>query len=180
MQKLRRIALAAAALGTAAALATPWAARADQSKQPQNLPENIQVPEGSQLFLVAHAFGTQNYTCDVSTNNWSAATPDADLFVDGKLVIEHTAGPTWTHNDKSSVGHPDPLDPDAKKVAPSPNGDDNIPWLRLGKFTVNTGPGELFPTKWIQRLYTHGGVHPATCTTGTASVPYRAEYWFYR
>ena len=57
--------------------------------------------------------------------------------------------------------------------------------LLLQATQTGTGPDSgdrLTATTYIQRLNTHGGVAPAgSCTPGdTASVPYTADYYFYR
>jgi Protein of unknown function (DUF3455) len=57
--------------------------------------------------------------------------------------------------------------------------------LRLKTTQTGTGPdggARLTATTYIQRVNTHGGVAPAgKCTAGqTASVPYTADYYFYR
>ncbi|HRI53790.1 MAG TPA: DUF3455 domain-containing protein, partial [Pseudomonadota bacterium] len=60
---------------------------------------------------------------------------------------------------------------------------DAIAWLLL-KAISNTGSGLLSSITFVQRVYTQGGVAPATgCNAGTvgtsARVGYSAEYYFY-
>jgi hypothetical protein len=61
---------------------------------------------------------------------------------------------------------------------------DAIPWLLLKAVSTSAGPDgdRLVPTTFIQRVHTIGGLPPAgPCTAGaTASVPYTADYYFYR
>lgn len=153
----------------------PGPARADQIVVPV-VPAAIQVPAGNVPFLVAHAVGTQNYTCTAS-GTWGPATPDAQLYGDnGHQIGRHYAGPTWQFLDGSTaVG---------MKIAAAPSPVGAIPWLLLQIVSTSAGPDgdRLTQTTYIQRLTTTGGTTPGTsCSAGaTASVPYTADYYFYR
>jgi hypothetical protein len=132
-------------------------------------------------FLVGHASGAQIYRCQAadSTYAWTLVAPAAVLKDDaGRLIAWHYAGPSWRAVDGSTVM--------AARIgsatAPIPNA---IPWLLLA-VTSHPGPaGALTPTTFIQRINTTGGVAPATgCDAAhvgaTTSVPYTADYWFYK
>jgi uncharacterized protein DUF3455 len=151
-------------------------ARADQIVPPMG--DSIAVPAGNKPFLVVHAIGTQTYTC-TSVGLWSAASvPDARLFAsNGKQIGIHFVGPRWQLKDGSLVK--------GRKVAFMTSQDPMaIQWLLLQADSTGAGPegDRLLPTTYIQRVNTVGG-KPATpaCTVGTTiSVPYQADYYFYR
>ena len=150
-------------------------ARADQI-EPPDVPSAIQVPAGNRVYLVVHAVGTQNYTC-TGSGTWGAAVPQADLFdKNGHQVGIHFAGPTWQLNDGSSVL--------GSKVAGVTVSADAIPWLLVKAVSTSSGTDgdRLTVTTYIQRVHTTGGLAPAgACDPGaTASVPYTADYYFYR
>lgn len=155
--------------------AKPPVLHADPISPPDVPTTTLQAPAGSKLFLVVHAIGTQNYTC--SGGVWGPATPQADLFAaNGRQVGTHFAGPTWQYQDGSSVRGARDVGVIVDQTA--------IPWLLLHKVTSSAGPDgdRLAPTTYIQRVHTVGGLPPAGgCTDGaTASVPYEADYYFYR
>jgi hypothetical protein len=139
--------------------------------------EQIAVPAGNRPFLVLHAKGVQIYTC-TSAGTWSAASvPQADLFLDNGLPIgTHFGGPTWELRDGSYVKA-------AKRdaITKDPN---SVPWLLLETTTAVAGPegDRLAKTTYILRVNTVGGVAPMDgCSPGaTVSVPYEADYYFYR
>jgi len=152
--------------------------RADSLGAPADAPAAIQPPAGNVVFLVVHAVGTQNYTC-TPAGTWSAAVPKADLFApnDHQIGI-HFAGPTWQLKDGSSVLG-------IKRVGVSaPTGSLDIDWLLVQAASTSVGPDgdRLAKTTWIQRVHTVGGKAPTgPCGPGgTASVPYEADYYFYR
>lgn len=151
-------------------------------EDPPDVPPEIQVPAGNKLFLHLHAIGTQNYTCN-GAGAWGPAVPAADLFDShGRQVGTHFAGPTWQYMDGSSVL--------GVKIAgvfvpPPPAPPVAIQWLLVQKVSTTIGPDggdRLTGTTYIQRINTTGGLAPAgACVTGTtASVPYTADYYFYR
>ena len=149
---------------------------------PPDVPPEIQVPAGNKVFLKVHAVGTQNYTCNGS-GAWGPAVPAADLFnKHGHLVGTHFAGPTWQYKDSSSVVG---VKLAGVFVPPPPAPAVAVPWLLLQEVSTNCGPdcgNKLTHTTYIQRINTTGGLAPAgACVTGaTASIPYTADYYFYR
>jgi hypothetical protein len=96
----------------------PQPAHADQGGHitPPDVPTKIRPEEGSRLFLVGHAFGTQNYICLPSGAGFKYVlfTPEATLFEHrAKQVITHFFSPnpeenntvraTWQHSRDSSI-----------------------------------------------------------------------------
>src|SRR5262245_5003444 len=70
------------------------------------VPEAIAAAPGEVLMLTIHAQGAQIYECKVDGGGklvWQFREPVASLFVDGKTVGRHYAGPTWEMTDGSMV-----------------------------------------------------------------------------
>jgi hypothetical protein len=195
----------AVALQSSVALAQPG--KPDVLTAPP-VPFNLEVRDGSTLFLKGEARGTQNYICLPSGSGfaWTFFSPQATLFFTVNLpagefrqqIITHFLSPnpdqggarraTWQSSfDTSAVWAevaPDGLSTDANFVAPGA-----IPWLLLqvvGKQVGPTGGETLTNTTFVQRLNTCGGLAPASgCSTaanvgGVALVPYTADYFFYK
>ena len=197
------------ALGTAFVIALPQVAHAQnltppsQNLTPPSVPDklNAPIPEGSELFLFTHAFGTQDYVCAASGSGvaFVLTTPEAVLFDNpGRRVVNHFFSPnpveggtiraTWQSTRDSSVfwgklaaSATFQTDPDF--VAP-----DAIAWLTLGRAGVLVGVGggrELSVATFVQRVNTVGGLAPSTgCSSPkdlgtTAFVPYEADYVFF-
>jgi hypothetical protein len=174
----------ARALSTALALLglVPGLAYAD-SPPPPSVPAAIQVPAGNVPFLLGRATGTQNYTCQRSSNGfaWTFVAPSATL-VDGKgkQIMTHFAGPTWQAKDGSKVVG---ARVDGVTVSPSA-----IPWLLLRATSTTPGPDggdQLVAATYIQRVNTTGGLAPTSgCNAAnlgaTQKVPYTSDYYFYK
>src|SRR5262245_44584264 len=65
--------------------------------QAAELPDAITAP-GETLVTTAHAVGSQVYECEFDTVGnlvWQFREPIATLFVSGKTIGRHYAGPTW-------------------------------------------------------------------------------------
>jgi hypothetical protein len=154
---------------------------ADAQKESQpDVPAAIQAPAGEQVVLVAHASGSQIYTCQAGADGkvaWTLKAPDAELKDQkGKVIGSHTAGPTWKLNDGSEVtgkaaAHVD--SPDAG----------SIPWL-LVNVVSHAGKGLLTSVTTIQRLNTRGGKPPAggcdaSQPNAESKSSYSADYYFY-
>jgi hypothetical protein len=140
------------------------------------LPDAIAAP-GETVVLTVHAEGAQVYECKAGAGGklaWAFREPIATLFVDGKTIGRHYAGPNWEHIDGSAV---------VGKVAGNAPGatSDDIPWLKL-QVTASRGSGVLTGVTTVQRINTKGGKLEGTCDkAGTfKSVPYSAEYVFLR
>lgn len=146
-----------------------------------NVPDNIKAPEKESLVLTAHASGLQIYTCQQSSEGkytWTLKGPEAELRDSrGILIGRHYAGPTWKHNDGSSVTGK----PVARVDSPDAN---SVPWLLLSA-TGHEGNGALSRVSSIQRIETRGGQPPAAgdCDASKqgkdAKSPYTADYYFY-
>ena len=167
---------------------------------PPAVPADLAVSSSERAFLIAHAVGTQNYSClPAAAGGYSYVLfgPQATLFdEDGGQVITHFLSanpdegglprPTWQHSrDTSSVWAAlAASSTDPAYVAPN-----SLPWFLLRPVGAEYGPeygGRLVRTSAIQRVNTSGGLAPATgCAAATdvgrkALVPYTADYVFYR
>ena len=157
------------------------AADAPAATPPEDeIPVAIAVPLGEQPVLRAHADGVQIYVCTVSGGvaQWTLKAPDAELRdAKGRIIVHHSAGPTWKHQDGSeitgkAVAHADA--PDRR----------SIPWLLLA-VVGHSGTGALAHVTHVQRIHTHDGQAPAAAQCDAAKqgsetrVPYTADYLFY-
>ena len=179
-----RLSSPAAALALAAALGlsgVPGHTAPVQTPSVPEVPDAIKVPQGQKLVLVGHASGSQIYTCSEAADGksqWTLKAPDAELRdAKGTVIIRHSAGPSWRHNDGSEVT--------GKAVARAASPDANaIPWLLLSAVS-HEGSGVLAHVTSIQRINTHGGQPPpadqcdAARRNAEAKVPYTADYYFY-
>jgi hypothetical protein len=156
------------------------AASAQLSSRPE-VPDAIKAPAGEQVVLVAHAAGSQIYTCgkgDDGKPQWTLKAPEAQLRdTKGALVGHHAAGPSWKHIDGSAVT--------GKALAKAPSPDANsIPWL-LVTVVSHEGKGVLERVTSIQRVHTQGGQAPPIekCDPSKPSaetwIPYSADYYFF-
>lgn len=146
-----------------------------------NVPDAIAAGTGEEVILVAHASGSQIYTCHAGTDGkyaWVLKAPEADLHdQQGAVIGHHFAGPTWKHGDGSEVTGK----ATAKVNSPDPN---SIPWL-LVTSTGHSGEGILSRVTVIQRINTKGGQPPpaTACNTAQQNVEikstYTADYYFY-
>lgn len=137
---------------------------------PATVPDELRVPDGQALVLVAHVDqGAQVYTC--TSGAWALLEPAAVLD-SATTQILHTAGPKWVSTADGSA-----VTGSAVASVPNPGA---VPQLLL-KSTSNRGTGTLGAVDYIQRLRTSGGVAPAgACTDGALqAVAYSAEYRFY-
>ena len=204
-QITRRIRLIACsgALASAFVVALPQIGHA-QTVTPPPVPGRLQapIPEGSEAFLIGHAFGSQDYACAASGSGvaFVLTTPEAVLFDNpGRRIINHFFSPnpvergtvraTWQSTRNSSIFWGQAVatatfvsDPDF--VAP-----DAIAWVTLSRAGVLEGSGtgdNLADATFVQRVNTVGGLPPSTgCNLptdigNTAFVPYQADYVFYR
>ena len=149
---------------------------------PPSVPSTIQVPAGNVPFLLGHATGTQNYTCQQTPTGitWTLVAPSATLVDDeGKQLMTHFGGPTWQAKDGSKVV--------GARVDGVPGSPGAIAWLLLSA-TSTPGPDggdRLVGTTFIQRVNTTGGLAPtggcdASSVGAARNVPYTSDYYFYR
>lgn len=135
----------------------------------------------SAVIATVHAEGAQIYECKLDAGKsalearvmtWQFREPIATLFVDGKSVGRHYAGPNWDHIDGSSVK--------GKVMASTPGATpDDISWLEL-EVVDHRGKGILSGATVVQRVNTRGGVANGLCESEGSylSVPYSADYVF--
>lgn len=140
------------------------------------LPDAIAAP-GEATVAKFHAEGAQVYECKTGADGklaWQFREPIATLFLDGKTIGRHYAGPNWEHVDGSTVT--------AKVVgnAPGASGND-IALLKLA-VSANRGSGVLTGVTTVQRINTRGGKLEGVCDKAGAflSAPYSADYVFLR
>jgi uncharacterized protein DUF3455 len=188
------------ALGLTLTIALPQVARA-QSIAPPQVPDNLQVPAGNQVFLVGHGVGFQNYVCSPGKSIGQVAyalfTPQATLFGDaGEQLTSHFFSPnpvegaivraTWESSTDSSTVW---AKANATSTDPAFVNQDAVAWVLLQTVGTRVGPtggAALTGTTFIQRINTVGGVAPSTgCDTpadlGTkAFIPYTADYVFFK
>jgi len=154
-------------------------ARADEARdQNIQIPANLAVPAGNTLEFRAHGVGVQIYTWTLNPTNpalgsWVFQAPHAVLFSDDGVVAIHYAGPTWQNDDGSKVV--------GMKIDSATVDTNAIPWLLL-KAASTVGPGVFADVTYVQRLYTRGGLAPATPGTVAGQevlMPYSADYLFY-
>jgi hypothetical protein len=154
---------------------------AGAQQPPTDIPDSLKPPAGTRMVLEAHATGAQVYTCAAAADGkfaWTLKGPDAELRdANGKMIIKHSAGPTWQHTDGSLVTGKVA----AKESAPKAN---SVPWLLLAADNSQSAAGVLSKVTHIQRIHTDGGQPPATgCDEAhkadeTRST-YSADYVFY-
>lgn len=165
---------------SAALLLVAAAAHAQSTSRPE-VPDAIRAPAGEHVVLLAHAAGSQIYTCgkgDDGKPQWTLKAPEAQLRdMKGALIGHHSAGPSWRHVDGSSVT--------GKMVAKAPSPDaSSVAWLLL-TVVSHEGQGALEHVTSIQRVHTRGGQPPPPekCDPSKPGVetwiPYSADYYFY-
>jgi hypothetical protein len=140
--------------------------------------DSTAAPAGAKELLKLTGVGVQIYTCKNQATGpaWSFVAPQAKLMDDATEVGTHSAGPTWTLKDGSSVKG------EVIGTKPSPDAD-AIPWLLL-KAAGTGGSGEFSAVKFIRRSDTSGGkAHATGCDAdhlgSVDQVPYKAIYTFY-
>jgi hypothetical protein len=151
-----------------------------QKESPPDVPASIQAGPGVEVVLLGHASGSQIYACRPGTDGkftWSLKAPEAELTDrNGKVIGNHSAGPTWKMKDGSEVtgkalAHVDSPDPGS------------IPWL-LVNVVNHSGNGVLANVTTIQRVHTRGGNPPlegcdASHRDAETKSSYMADYYFY-
>lgn len=168
-----KIVLASLALGCFTTLAMP------QSNA--DIPTTLKPPATERPILQAHATGAQVYTCAAGIDGkfaWTLKGPKAELRdANGKMIITHSAGPKWQHNDGSVV---------TGKVLSKENSPDanSVPWLLLAADNSQSSAGVLSKVSFIQRVHSEGGQPPASgCDEAhkgdETKSSYTADYIFY-
>jgi hypothetical protein len=137
------------------------------------IPEAIMAP-GQTAVLQVHAAGAQIYDCKADAagkTTWQFREPIAALFLDGKTVGRHYAGPSWEVQGSTIVGK-------VSGKAPGASAKD-IPWLKLD-VTEERGEGPLKGVATVQRINTAGGNLEGACDKAgdLRAEPYAADYIF--
>lgn len=139
-------------------------------------------PPGAVAVREVQAGGAQIYACRATASGpfaWTLVGPKALLINDdGSDFGTHSAGPTWTAADGSSISA-DGAHPLAKIESAQ-----SIPALVLNVVS-SKGQGILSGIRFVRRADTAGGRAPATgCDAqhadATTAVHYSAVYTFYR
>jgi uncharacterized protein DUF3455 len=197
----RRIRLIAciSALG-AFTIALPQAAYA-KNLRPPSVPDRLQPLEGNEVFLIGHAFGTQDYVCAAAGAGvaFVLTTPEAVLFDNpARRVINHFFSPnpveggtiraTWQSTRNSSAFWGKLVKAETADSAPDFVAKDAVAWLllsRAGVLGASANGDDLSVATFVQRVNTVGGLAPSTgCSSPdnigtTAFVPYEADYVFF-
>jgi len=202
----RRIRLIACigALVTAFVVALPQVGHA-QNVIPPPVPGTLVPLDGSQAFLVAHAFGSQDYVCVASGSGvaFVLTTPEAVLFDNpvgnpSHRIINHFFSPnpveggtiraTWQSTRNSSAFWGQLVKAENAASAPDFVAKDAVAWLllsRAGVLGASANGDDLSVATFVQRVNTVGGLAPSTgCSSPkdlgtTAFVPYEADYVFF-
>jgi len=147
----------------------------DQLRAPQVPCAQLNVPDGNQVAYRAYASGVQVYWWNGTV--WGFVVPLANLYADpgfqGKIG-RHYGGPTWRSNSGSLVI--------GRRIAACSADQGSIPWLLL-EADETDGAGIFSNVTYIQRVNTSGGLAPSAPGAFDGeqiSVPYTAEYYFYR
>ena len=138
-----------------------------------DIPEAIAV-KGETVVLQVHAAGAQIYECKADPSGkmaWQFREPIASLFLDGKTVGRHYAGPSWEVQGSVVVGK-------AVGKAPGATAKD-VAWLKL-EVTDQHGDGPLKGVTTVQRIATAGGNLEGSCDKAgdLRAEPYAADYIF--
>jgi hypothetical protein len=137
------------------------------------IPDSI-AAKGETVVLQVHAAGAQIYECKADANGrmtWQFREPIASLFLNGKTVGRHYAGPSWEVQGSTIVG---------KAVGKAPGGSaKDVPWLKL-EVTDQRGEGPLKGVGTVQRVNTEGGNLEGACDKAAdlRAEPYTADYVF--
>lgn len=146
------------------------------------IPPAIAGRDGT-VITTLHAEGAQVYECKPDSGKpqsearaliWQFREPIAALFVDGRSIGRHYAGPNWEHIDGSVVK--------GKVISSAPGAtSSDIPWLELELAEHRSG-GILSAATTVRRINTKGGVAHGSCERAGdyLSVPYSADYVFLR
>lgn len=175
--------------------AAPHAASADKVVPPA-VPPDLAVYSNEEAFLIAHAVGSQNYSCVPTTTGgvtWTLFGPQATLFAeDGGQIATHFLSANPIEGGLPRASWQDSRDTSTVWAAMTKAvivDQTAIPWFLLRRVGMQYGPtyGDRFvQTTAIQRVNTIGGLAPSTgCAVPTdlgrkVLVPYEADYVFYR
>ncbi len=142
---------------------------------------DVAAPAGATVVDEVQAGGAQVYACRENAGSyvWTLVGPQAVLINDdGSPFGTHSAGPTWSSSDGSSITA-DGAHPLAKT-----DRSQSVPALVL-RVTSSKGTGVLSSVRFVRRWDTEGGLPPNDgCDAAHANVTtashYSAVYTFYR
>jgi hypothetical protein len=144
-------------------------------------PDPTLPPAGVHVRLTAIGHGVQIYHCAANAGSfsWTYDAPEAQLFdpATHQPIGTHSAGPTWTWSDGSSIV--------GKVVQKQPSPDPvAIPWLLVETHASGDKTGALTGITLVRRAETQAGAAPTTgCDAqhvdNVLRVPYEATYTFY-
>lgn len=147
-------------------------------------PDPTLPPANAHVKTTAVGLGVQVYKCTAQPGvtpaqySWTLQMPEATLFdpATRQTVGTHSAGPTWTWSDGSSIT--------GKVLQKRPSSDAvNVPWLLVETHSTGTANGELSDVTLVRRSDTQAGVPTTECDamhqTNVVRVPYQATYTFY-
>ena len=138
-------------------------------------------PPGASVVATAEGRGVQIYRCAAQSGalQWTLEAPEATLFQPGtdQQLGTHSAGPTWTWADGSSITGKVL----AKQPSPLPGA---VPWLLVQTQPTGSASGRLSAVSLVRRSDTQAGAAPQTACDAaqagsTLRVPYKATYTFY-
>jgi hypothetical protein len=140
-------------------------------------------PPTAHVRFTVQGRGVQVYQCTAQAGSvaWIYQSPEAVLLdpATKQQVGTHSAGPTWTWSDGSSIIGT------VLQKSPAPDAA-SIPWLLLATKPAGETNGALSSIAFVRRSDTQAGTAPATgCDAKAAAeatmirVPYVATYTFY-
>jgi hypothetical protein len=141
------------------------------------------LPPTAHVRYTVQGRGVQVYQCTAQAGSfaWVYQSPEAVLLdpATKQQVGTHSAGPTWTWSDGSSITG------SVLQKSPSPDAA-SIPWLLLATKPAGSTSGALSSIAFVRRSDTQAGAAPAAgCDAKAAAeatilrVPYVATYTFY-
>ena len=140
--------------------------------QTPSIPADLSAP-GDQIALVLQLDGMQLYECKRINGKlaWTSNGPRAALYKDGGIVGNYSNGPTWRHNDGSSVSGKVVVTNDAPSTK-------DYPWQRFE--VTSRGQGVLSDVTAVVQIDTQKGLLQGECSDETvgAGQPFRATYVF--
>ena len=166
---MKRIIILAALLGSAlGALQVQAQAQAQESA----IPADLSAP-GDQVALTLQLDGMQLFECKrvAGKLTWTSNGQRAALYKDGAIVGNYSNGPTWRHNDGSSLSGKLVT----SKDAPTPK---DYPWQRFD--VISRGQGALSDVTAVVQIDTQKGLLQGPCEDENvaAGQPFRATYVF--
>ncbi|KAF8577686.1 hypothetical protein K439DRAFT_1639485 [Ramaria rubella] len=140
--------------------------------------------DASCVFNIISAIANKDSEASIAIDAVTAALGSSPLVLGHHYFVDNPTGaagvsPTFDFRADSEKGNPNAFVITAKTGdIPAPtNPTTNVDWLSLAAIP---GQGELASN--VFRIFTLGGQPPSSCTPGSApiTVPYAANYWFFK